>query len=59
MNEFAGMTVNERLYVSNNMQKFEKACKRKDVNTVIRILKDIDVGNENIAAILKAHDFQF
>jgi hypothetical protein len=48
----AGMTVNERLYVSNYMKYFDKAVKNKDVNTVISILKKIEIDDESIHSIL-------
>lgn len=47
------MTVNERLYVSGLINKYEKAVKEKDINTAIVILKAVDLGEENIRAILK------
>jgi hypothetical protein len=30
-NQYLGMTVNERLYVSNNITDFYRAAKKKDV----------------------------
>lgn len=51
--KFAGMTVNERLYVSGLMKKFDKAVKKKDVDLVISILKEVDLNDLSIEPILK------
>ena len=45
-NKYPGMTVNERLYVSGLMNKFDKAVKEKDVDEVISILKDVELTDE-------------
>ena len=58
MNEkYIGMTVNERLYVSNLDEKFYKAVKKKDRETVVKILKEIDLTDGNINPILKKYGF--
>ena len=59
MNEkYIGMTVNERLYVSDLDDKFYKAVKKKDRETVILILKEIDLTDGNINTILKKYGFK-
>ena len=42
------MTVNERLYVSGLIDQFDKAWLQKDTNTLIFILKKIELNDENI-----------
>lgn len=59
MNEkYIGMTVNERLYVSNLDDEFYKAVKKKDRETVIQILKEIDLTDGNINPILRKYGFK-
>lgn len=52
-NKYKGMTVNERLFVSELSGKYHEAVKKKDIETVISILKTVDLDEENIKAILK------
>lgn len=54
MNKYEGMTVNERLYASGLIDEFDKALKRKDVEIVIKILKKIDLSDNQINPILKS-----
>ena len=56
MKKYEGMTVNERLYVSGLMDEFDEAVKKKDSETVISILKKIDLSCNQINPILKALD---
>ena len=51
--KYSGMTVNERLYVSGLMEKYQEAVKQKDIDAAISILKAVDLGEENIRANLK------
>lgn len=51
--KYGGMTVNERLYLSGNIDKFYDAIKRKDKQTVIEILKEVELIYDNIIAIIK------
>jgi len=51
--KYAGMTVNERLYVSGNSEKYQAAVEKKDVQTIIQILKDVELTEANIAPILE------
>ncbi|MCL1926926.1 MAG: hypothetical protein FWF95_07320 [Syntrophorhabdaceae bacterium] len=54
-NKYKGMTVNERLYVSNLMDKFDGAVKKKDVVTVISILEEVELtSEESIVPILES-----
>lgn len=58
-NEYMGMTVNERLYVSGLMDDFDKAVKEKNVGCVIDVLKKIEITDENaIQPILKKMGLQ-
>jgi hypothetical protein len=51
--KYSGMTVNERLYVSGLLDKFDKAVKEKKVIEVIDILKLVGLRDESIKPILK------
>lgn len=51
--KYLGMTVNERLYVSGLFEEFDKAVEEKRLEDVIRILKDIELGEESIEPILE------
>ena len=50
--KYSAFTVNDRLYVSGLIDKFYQA-KEKDKSTAITILKEVDLGEENIKAILQ------
>lgn len=52
-NEYVGMTVNERLYVSGLRGDFDKAVLEKKVDNVILILKKVKLSNESIKPILE------
>ena len=47
------MTVNERLYVSGLMDKFDAAVKKKDVATIISILEEVELVEKSIVPILE------
>ncbi len=51
--KYAGMTVNERLYVSGLMDEFDKAVWEKKTDEVIRILKTVELGDDSIEPILE------
>ena len=54
MNEkYKGTTVNERLYLSGTSNKFDRAVEEKNIDEVIRILKNVDVDDSSIKEILK------
>lgn len=52
-NKYAGMTVNERLYVSGLMNEYDKAVKDKDAQRVRDILEKVDLTEVNIKPILE------
>lgn len=52
-NKYAGMTVNERLYDSGLIDQFDKAVEEKDRDEAIRILKEVELTDENIEPILE------
>ncbi len=51
-NKYAGMTVNERLYVSGLLDEFERAVSEKNTDAAVRILKEVELTDENIRPIL-------
>lgn len=54
MNEkYKGATVNERLYLSGTLDKFDHAVEKKDIHEIIRILRSVNVDEMSIEAILK------
>lgn len=52
-NKYAGMTVNERLYVSALMDDFDKAVEERDVEKIRRILSNVELTEESIKPILE------
>jgi hypothetical protein len=50
-NKYAGMTVNERLYVSGLMEAFYKAVEQKDAELVRSILEQVGLKDESIKPI--------
>ena len=52
-NKYAGMTVNERLYVSGLMDEFDKAVEEKNVDRVRSILEKVELTEESIKPILE------
>jgi hypothetical protein len=53
-NKYAGMTVNERLWVSGLHDEFYEAVARKDIEKVRSILMQVDLTEGNITPILEA-----
>ena len=51
-NKYAGMTVNVRLYASGLMDECDKAVSGKNIAEVVRILKEVELTEENIRPIL-------
>jgi molecular chaperone GrpE (heat shock protein) len=52
-NKYEGMTVNERLYVSGVMDKFDKAVAVKDTKMVVSLLKEVELTEDSIDPILE------
>lgn len=46
------MTVNERLYVSGLMNKYDKAVEEKDADKVRSILEQVELTEESIKPIM-------
>ena len=53
---YAGMTVNERLYIGGYLKEFDNAIKNKDKDRVIEILKKVDCDNKTIESILDKYN---
>ena len=47
------MTVNERLYVSGLLKKFDKAVKEKNVDEIKQILRQVELADLSIEPIIK------
>jgi len=52
-NQYAAMTVNERLYVSGLMEEFDKAVGERNADEAARILKKVELTDESIKPILE------
>lgn len=50
--KYAGMTVNERLYVAGLMDEFDEAVEGDDTKKIIAILRMVDLTEDSIAPIL-------
>jgi hypothetical protein len=50
---YAGMTVYERLFLSELLPSYDTAVKKRHVRKVISILKEVELPIENIIPILK------
>jgi hypothetical protein len=53
MSMYAGMTVNERLHVSGKLNEYDKAVASKNAGKVKHILKELEVDDGSIKAILE------
>jgi len=54
MNKFHGMTLNERLYVGELMDCFDKAVANRNIEKIISILKHVDLSDDSIRPILES-----
>ncbi len=52
-NKYAGMTVNERLYVGGLMDEFDEAVEEKNTEKVRAILERVELTEESIKPILE------
>lgn len=50
---YDAMTVNERLVVAGLMNKFDQAVGARDVESLKRVLRQVELSDENIAAIVE------
>jgi len=55
-NNYGGMTVNERLWVSGLMEQFDSAVREKNADKIIKILKKVELTEPNITDILRQKD---
>ena len=51
--KYAGMTVNERLYVSGMASAFDKAIEERDFEKVRNILTEVELDEDSIKRILE------
>ena len=52
-NKYAGMTVNERLFLSRLMDEFDECVKAKDVDKIRSILEKVELSEESLKSILE------
>ena len=52
-NKYAGMTVNERLYVSGLLDEFDEAVEKKNAEKARSILEEVGLTEESIKPILE------
>ena len=52
-NQYSGMTVNERLYVSGLMDEFDEAIQQKDADKIRAILEKVELAEQSIKPILE------
>jgi hypothetical protein len=52
-NKYAGMTVNERLYVGGLMAEFDQAVRERNAEKVRKILQQVELPEESIKPILE------
>jgi hypothetical protein len=51
-NKYAGMTMNERLYVSGLMDEFDAAVEERDIGRLRNVLSNVELTEESIGPIL-------
>ncbi len=51
--KYKGMTVNERLYHSGQLDIYEKAVKEKNIGLIKKILKSVELNEDSILFILR------
>ena len=51
--KYAGLTINERLYVSGLMDEFDEAVEKRDIETVLSIVEKVGLTEDLIKMILK------
>lgn len=51
--KYAGMTVNERLYVGGLMDEFDNAVEEKNVDKIRIVLERVELTEESIKPILE------
>lgn len=50
---YDAMTVNEHLFVAGLMDEFDEAVRAGDVESLKRVLRQVELSDENIAAIVE------
>lgn len=50
--DYSGMTVNERLFVSGKLDIFESYVKKKQLEKVKELLRELDVDEKSIQDII-------
>lgn len=53
--DLSGMTVNERLFTTGQMDEFEQALEQHRLDDARRILKSIDLDATDVEAVIAKH----
>ena len=56
--KYLGMTINERLYACDKINEFDQAVEEKDVEKIKTILKEVEVDEASIQAIIKEYELK-
>jgi hypothetical protein len=51
--DYGAMTVNERLFAAGLLDEFDRAVRAGDVAALERILRKVQLSDENVAAVIK------
>ncbi|WP_277784890.1 hypothetical protein [Caulobacter segnis] len=51
--DLSGMTVNERLFTCGLIDAFDQAAKRRDRESMVALLSEVEVGSETADTILR------
>lgn len=54
MSELDGMTVNERLWKKGLLDEYDRAIGSADIPALRQILTSIEIGNENVLAVIRS-----
>jgi len=56
--KYAGMTVNERLYIAAVLDEYDAAIKAADITRVVELLRQVELNDASIEPILQKYGFE-